>query len=378
MNPVILYLAIGALVGPLGFGLITPDLAQHGRHIEAVSQVVLLFALFGAGLRLRLKLDWQCWRMPVRFATLSMLGTLLLVTIAAHLCLGLELPAALLLAAILAPTDPSLAADVRLPLPDDSGVRTLLTTESALGAVLGVPAVLLALGVLGNYDLGRDGFHWVVTDVVWATAGGVVIGWLTGTLAWRKFGRPQGGREAELPEELIAVGTIAFACGVAMLLRASPLASVFAAGLALSHGGRLAAEARSLRPSARFEGFAARLERFGLVAALLLLGAMLTARNLRADAVVFAVILLTLLRPLAARLGLMGASMPAAQQRLAAWFGMRGIVSVYLLGLAVNHGLDAAMARNLTGIVVVVLVTCVALQELTATPLIGRRVDQRA
>ncbi|HKZ74822.1 MAG TPA: hypothetical protein VJ011_12200, partial [Steroidobacteraceae bacterium] len=105
---------------------------------------------------------------------------------------------------------------------------------------------------------------------------------------------------------------------------------------------------------------------------------MLTARNLRADAVVFAVILLTLLRPLAARLGLMGASMPAAQQRLAAWFGMRGIVSVYLLGLAVNHGLDAAMARNLTGIVVVVLVTCVALQELTATPLIGRRVDQRA
>jgi hypothetical protein len=54
---------------------------------------------------------------------------------------------------------------------------------------------------------------------------------------------------------------------------------------------------------------------------------------------------------------------------------MRGVVSLYLLSVAVNHGLNAGFARHLAGIVVVVLVTCVVLQALSSTPLIGRRVD---
>lgn len=42
MSPAVVYLAIGALVGPIGIRLVAPDLAEHGRLIEAVSETVLL------------------------------------------------------------------------------------------------------------------------------------------------------------------------------------------------------------------------------------------------------------------------------------------------------------------------------------------------
>jgi sodium/hydrogen antiporter len=377
VNPVILCLAIGALIGPLGLGLIAPDLALHSRHIEAVTQVVLLFALFGAGLRMRMRFDRTAWRLPARFALVSTIGTLLLIAVAAHLCFDLDWRAALLLGAILAPTDPALTAEVRLPGADDE-LRGLLGLESTFGALLGVPLVLLALDVFGGYGTGRDGVRWLGIDLVWALAGGLAVGWFIGTLSWRKLVRPQGGRDVEVPDELIAVGTIAVACGVAMLLQASPLAAVFAAGLALSHGGRFNVDARMARTSPRLEAFTARLERFGLTAALLLLGALLTPANFRPDAVIFAVILLTLLRPIAARIGLLRAPLAVARQRLAAWFGMRGIVSIYLLSVAINQGMDAGSARTLTGIVVVMLIASIALHEVTAAPLTRRRADQRA
>lgn len=379
MSPAVVYLAIGALVGPIGIQLVAPDLAEHGRLIEAVSETVLLFALFGAGLRLELTLDWRCWRAPVRFATLAMLVTILLVALAAHVCFDLGFPAALLLGAILAPTDALLAAQAPLPPGgDESGVRTLLTAESALAALLAVPAVLLALGFLGIHDVGPIGMRWVAIDLVWSILGGLALGWMSGALAWRVFVRARAARETELPEEFVAVATIALACGTALILKASPLSAVFAAGLALSHGGHLAASGRTERPSFRFQSFSARLEQFGAVAALPLLGALVHARDVRPAAVIFALVVLILVRPIAARLGLGLTKLPATQQRLAAWFGMRGIVSVYLLSLAANHGLAVGTARYLAGIVLVALVTCVALQALSSTSLIGRRVNQRA
>lgn len=379
MSPAVVYVAVGALIGPMGLKLIAPDFAHHGRLIEGVSETVLLVAVFGAGLRLRFKMQWALWRTPVRFATVSLLGTMLLIALAAHFCFDLAFPAALLVAAILAPTDSLLAAEVRLPpTADDAGVRTLLTAESAIATVLAVPAVLLALGLVGVHELGASGFTWFTLDLLWAIAGGLALGWCSGVLAWRLFMRARSARDADLPEEIVAVGTFALACGAAMVLHTSPLAAVFAAGLALSHGGRRAPQLRSERPSTRFQQFSGRLEQIGGVAALLLLGALVHVRDVRVAAVIFGLIVVTLVRPLAARLAIGFSPLPTAQQRVAAWFGMRGIVSVYLLSVAVNHGLHAGFARQLAGIVLVVLVTCVLLHAVMAVPLIGGRADQRA
>jgi sodium/hydrogen antiporter len=377
VSPAILYLAIGAVVGPIGLGFVAPDVAVHGRHIEAITEVALIAALFAAGLRMRPKLDWLTWRRPLRFAVLTPLATALLVTITAQVCFGLDLPTALLLGAILAPTDLALTADVRLPANvDELGARTWLTAESVVGLALATPLALLALGLRGTHDIGGFGFTWAALDLVWPILAGLAVGWWAGTLVWRVVTRSTPQRDGETPDELVAVGAIALACGLAMLFAASTFCAVFAAGLALARAANRRNEGRADRPSVRFQSFATRLERFAMVAGLLLLGALLPLHLVRPSTILFALLLLIIVRPLAAHIGLTSGGLALDQRRAATWFGMRGVVSLYLLALAVNEGLGAAVTRQLTGIVVVTLVVCVAIQDLTAAPPVGRRIDR--
>jgi sodium/hydrogen antiporter len=377
VSPAIVYLAIGAVVGPIGFALVSPDMAVHGRHIEAVVEVALIAALFATGLRLRPKLDWLTWRRPLRFALVTPLATALLVTIAAQVCFGLDLPTALLLGAILAPTDVALTADVRLPANvDESETRTWLTTESAAGLAVAAPLVLLALGLRGSHEIGGFGLTWLALDLAWPIAAGLALGWWAGALIWRVVTRATSPRDGEVPDELVAVGAIALACGLAMLLSASTLCAVFAAGLALARGANRRNEGRTDRPSARFQAFATRLERFAMVAGLLLLGALLPLHAIRPSTILFALVLLVIVRLLAAHTGLASSGLAPEQRRAVTWLGMRGVVSLYLLALAVNAGLGTALTRELTGIVVFTLVVCVAIQDLTAAPPVGRRVDR--
>jgi NhaP-type Na+/H+ or K+/H+ antiporter len=379
VSPAILYLAIGAVVGPIGLGFVAPDVGVHGRHIEAVTEVALIAALFAAGLRMRPKLDWFTWRRPLRFALLTPLATALLVTITAQVCLGLDLPTALLLAAILAPIDLALTADVRLPANvDESEARIWLTTESVVGLALAVPLALLALGLRGTHDIGRFGLSWAALDLLWPIVAGLALGWWAGVLIWRLVTRTSSPRDAEVPDELVAVGTIALASGLAMLFSASTLCAVFAAGLALARAANRRNEGRADRPSVRFQSFATRLERVAMVAGLLLLGALLPLHSVRPSTIFFALLLLIIVRPLAAHIGLTSSALAIEQRRAVTWFGIRGMVSLYLLALAVNEGLGAAVTRQLTGIVIVTLVVCIAIQDLTAAPPVGRRIDQRA
>jgi sodium/hydrogen antiporter len=377
MTTALVYVAIGALLGPVGLHIVAPNLAEHGRIIEAVTEAVLLFALFSTALRLRLPAHFA-WREPLRFATVSTLGTMLLVSVAARYCLHVDLPVALLLGAILAPADAVLTAAMRTPAGEDANVRSLLAAEGSIGTILAVPFLLLAAGFMGVHDLGHGGVRWAVFDLLWAITGGLLAGWLAGALSWRVFVRARATRDTELPEEVIAVGTIALACGGAMLLGASTFAAVFAAGLALAHGGRLRQVGHADRPSGRFVEFAGRLEHFAAVAALLLLGALFDVRDLRPAVIIFALLVLVLARPLAARLALGWSVAPPGQKQLAGWLGMRGVASLYLLALGANHGLNASLARELTGIVTVVLVTCLAIQAVAVTSFLRKRADQRA
>ena len=323
--------------------------------------------------------SWSTWRRPLRFAVLTPLATAALLTITAQVWLGLDLPTALLLGAVLAPTDLALTADVRLPAnADEADTRTRLTTESVVGIALAVPLVLLALGLRGTHEVGRFGLGWAALDLVWPIAAGLLLGWWAGVLVWRVVTRTTSHRDAEVPDELVAVGTIALACGLAMLIAASTLCAVFAAGLALSRAANRRNEGRADRPSIRFQSFAARLERFAMVAALLLLGALLPLHAVRPSTILFALLLLLVVRPLAAHIGLASSALALEQRRALTWFGMRGAASLYLLALAVNAGIGAALTRQLTGIVVVTLVVCVAIQDLTAAPPVGGRIGQRA
>lgn len=231
----ILYLAVGVGIGPWGLGLLVLDPVDDAHLIERLTEMAVLISLFSVGLKLDLPLRDRRWRIPVQLASVSMVITVGAITAVGVWLLNLLLGAAVLLGAILAPTDPVLASDVQVADPQDRDrLRFGLTGEGGLNDGTAFPFVMLGLGLFSLHDLGEWGWRWWAVDVVWAVVGGVAIGFLLGALVGRfiLYLRTRH-REALGPDEFMVLGLIALAYGVALLCHTYGFLAVFAAGLAL-------------------------------------------------------------------------------------------------------------------------------------------------
>ena len=150
MSPGMIYLAIGYALGPAGWALMTPDPFRYSAELERMAEVALLISLFAVGLKLGVPLRDKRWYLPLRLAFPSMALTVLSVAAIGMFLLGLPAGAAVLLAAILAPTDPVLASDVQVEDSSDRDrLRFSLTAEGGLNDGTAFPFVLFALGMLG-------------------------------------------------------------------------------------------------------------------------------------------------------------------------------------------------------------------------------------
>jgi NhaP-type Na+/H+ or K+/H+ antiporter len=186
LTTALLYLGVGAALGPWGAALLAPDPIRDAAVLERITEVAVIVSLFTAGLKLRLPLSDGRWRPPVLLATVAMGVTIAAVTAASVWLLDLPFGVAVLLGAVLAPTDPVLASDVQVTHAHDAErLRFSLTGEAGLNDGTAFPFVMLGLGLLGAHDLGPYGVRWFAVDLVWAVAAGLTIGALCGTLVGR-------------------------------------------------------------------------------------------------------------------------------------------------------------------------------------------------
>lgn len=390
LSSAMLYLAVGYGLGPEGLGLIRLHPLQDAEIILRLTEIAVLISLFSAGFKLELPLKHRGWRVPVQLATLSMLVTVGCITLAGISLLDLPLGAALLLGAILAPTDPVLASDVQVADPQDSDpLRFGLTGEGGLNDGTAFPLLMLGLGWLSLHELGQGAWRWWTVDVVWAVSGGLLIGYALGLATGRTvlYLRARH-REALGADEFIAFGLIALAYGIALLCHTYGFLAVFAAGLALCRAQRgmgnipapappaaakaTPGEAEETSPQQMMnavESFNSQLERFAEVAIVLVLGALLSHVQLRWNMLWFIPLLFTVIRPLAVWMGLIGTGVTARRRGLMAWFGIRGIGSLYYLAYAIQNGLDKALAQQLLSITVAVVVASIVVHGISVTPL---------
>ncbi len=357
-----LYLAVGVAIGPFGAGLLALDAVSRSALLEPVTEIAVIVSLFTAGLKLRAPLADPIWRPAVRLATVTLALTVGFVAAAGLFGLGLPLGAAVLLGAILAPTDPVLASDVQVADPDDRDrLRVTLTGEAGLNDGTAFPFVMLGLGLAGARDLGTALWRWLALDVVWAVGAGLAIGWALGTVVARLAGR-LGERRREAPggEEYLALGLMALAYGLALAAHAYGFLAVFAAGLAMRTEAGTASEVLA---------FNEQLERLLEVGLVLLVGAMLGPGALTIDTLWFVPLLFLVVRPLSVGLALARARIPANERRLAAWFGIRGIGSLYYLAYASQHGLGVDAADRIADLALTTIAASVVLHGLSVTPL---------
>ena len=408
LSPGVLYLAIGYALGPAGWNVIAPDPIRHAAELERLAEIALLISLFAVGLKLGVPLSDKRWYTPLRLAFPSMALTVMLLVPIGMLLFGLPVGAALLLAAILAPTDPVLASDVQVEDSSDRDrLRFSLTAEGGLNDGTAFPFVMLGLGLLGLHEFGSGGWRWIAVDVLWSIAGGLALGGALGALIGKLvvYLRTQH-KEAVGMDEFLAVGLIAIAYGAAQLSLASGFLAVFAAGLALqrveatSKGSGttnvatkakviLAADSeKAIATHAKLagtymmqqvQGFNGQLERIAELVMVMAAGAMLSYTYVPSGALGFVVLLFVVARPAAVWLGLAGATSMSRDQRiLVSWFGIRGVGSIFYLMYAINHGLPLLLAEQLIAITLTTVAASVVLHGISVTPLMTRYARRKA
>ena len=407
LSPGILYLALGYALGPAGFALMAPDPMVYSADLERMAEVALLISLFAVGLKLGIPLSDKRWYLPLRLAFPSMLLTVALVAAGGAILFGLSVGAAVLLGAILAPTDPVLASDVQVENSSDRDrLRFGLTAEGGLNDGAAFPVVMLALGMLGLHDFGSGAWRWLAIDVLWAVIGGLAIGGALGALVGKLvlYLRTRH-QEAVGLDEFLALGLIAIAYGVAQLSFASGFLAVFAAGLALQRSKEpskpdkpasmakvnLVLDSESEKQLATHadlagaymmeavKGFNGQLERIAELVVVMVTGAMLSYTYVPSRAVWFLLLLFLFARPVSVWLGLLGARTVSPVERiLISWFGIRGVGSIYYLMYAINRGLAEPLARELIAITLTTVAASVVLHGISVTPLMSRYAQQKA
>ncbi len=405
------YLGVGVLLGPVGLGLLSWDLVREAHFFERLTEITVVVSLFTVGLTLRRSPTDRSWWLPIRLASLTMILTILAVVVVGVVLLELPLGVAVLLGAILAPTDPVLASDVQLQHPTDRDIlRHSISGEAGLNDGTAFPFVMLGLGLLGLHPASGSEFlnlwgdrsftlwGWLALDVGWAVTVGLVvgggIGWVVGKLAlWMQHHLSSSFSL----HEFLVLGLIALAYSTAELGYGYGFLAVFAAGYTLryielratnhapepvelppvvlgSKDSDLQALTSEPQKAAQFLAvslldFNDKLEHLLSAAIVVLVGGVLTAEYWTWDVLWLAPLLFLLVRPLTVALGLLGSRVDRIQLALIGWFGIRGIGSIYYLTYAIEHHLAESLAERLTAIVLSLIAVSVVVHGISVTPL---------
>ena len=328
------------LLGLVAFALIPgmPEVLDprgSPRLWEDASEIVLIVVLFATGLRIDSIGTYRLWQPAARLLLVTMPLTIAAVALLGWGLAAMTIPGAILLGAALAPTDPVLAGDAQVGPPlegSEHPVRFALTAEAGLNDGLAFPFVYLGLLLA---ELGPDSTgwfaDWLLRDVLYriavGTALGAGVGWALGKSL---FHTPGGETLARSGPGVIALAAVLLCYGIVELAGGYGFIGVFVAGLVC----RRVEERHQFHR--RLHSFSESIEHAVTAVLLVMLGSTLPALwpvlDWRHTVIGFG--LLLVIRPLAGWLGLLGTALSARERWAVAFFGVRGVGSVYYLGYA--------------------------------------------
>jgi NhaP-type Na+/H+ or K+/H+ antiporter len=305
---------------------------------EYTSELAVIVALFGTGLRIDNLTSYRRWKPTIRLLLVAMPLTILAVALLGFWLAGLTLAGSILLGAVLAPTDPVLAGDVQVGPPTEGGehpVRFALTTEAGLNDGLAFPFVYLGLIVAAEgFSASGIAVEWFARDVVYriavGTASGAFVGWLLGKIL---FSLPSANPLAMTASGGLALAGVLLCYGATELIEGYGFIAAFVAGLTL----RRAEEGHAFH--SRLHNFSEAIEHALTALLLLFLGGALPLlwSELDWQHVAIALALIFIIRPLTGWISLARTDLHGRERLVVAAYGVRGIGSIYYLGYATSH-----------------------------------------
>jgi NhaP-type Na+/H+ or K+/H+ antiporter len=344
-----------------------PDIALH------LTEVCVIVSLMGAGLALNRPVGRRLWSSTWRLLGITMPLSMLAVGFLGWSVLGLGAASAVLLAAALAPTDPVLATEVQVSEPvveeegEDDEARFSLTSEAGLNDGLAFPFTYaaIAISVAGVAPSGWLG-EWLLVDVAWRLTVGVAfglgVGWLLGRLFFSSVSERL--RLTEKAEGFVAIAATFLAYGVTELAEGYGFVAVFVCACAIRGSERQHGYHGVLHK------FVEQIERLLTVAVVVLLGGAV-ARGLLAGAgwleIGVALAFLLVIRPAAGWIGLTPGKTGPRERAVIAFFGVRGVGSLFYVAYALQEG-EFPGGDRLWTIVALVVVGSIVIHGIAATP----------
>lgn len=385
-------LILGFAVIALPLGLEAPNPKTMGNYTEHLTELGVIVALMGAGLKIDRPPSFRGWNVTWRLLGITMILTIGLSALLGWWILALTPAAALLLGAVIAPTDPVLAAEVQVGAPGagsenteveekgDSGnkeedqMRFALTSEAGLNDGFAFPFTNMAIAMTIAGAHPRNWVtNWLLIDVLYQLILAIIVGIVLGYFAAHIF--LNRSAKTELAKAMMGIGSLAATLiiyGATEYIGGYGFIAVFAGAVAIRNYQRDHDYHKNLHI------FIEKSERLFTAVILIAFGGAIAGGLLEPltwEIVLCAILIIFIVRPLTGVIGLIGFKQALWRERFAISFmGIRGIGSFYYLAYALNQG-DFPEGDDIWALVGLIVVISIFIHGFTATP-ITKKLDK--
>ncbi|MFK8103897.1 MAG: cation:proton antiporter [Saprospiraceae bacterium] len=364
-------LLVGVLLYYLDIPLLWPDPFWPDQWLLYISEAIVIISLMGTGLKIGKKHSIQNWKIPLRLILITMPLTMLAVYFLATEFLLFSIPAAILLAAALAPTDPVLAAEVQIEDTNSNegknSVEFILTAEAGINDGLAFPFTFLAILVAdGQLDLQ----HWFLDKFLLKILLGVAIGYFIGSFIGYLIERLPKINGISNPHGFVSLSITFMTYGIAELLHGYGFLAVFIAALSIRYAEDMEGNIKE-----KMHDFVEEMEKLLLVIWIILFGGSILNGILSLaswDGAIFAAIFIFLIRPLAGYLSLWKTKLSTVEKLAVSFCGIRGIGSIFYLSWAFLQTDNFAEKNLIYSIAAFVILFSILIHGSTAPSIMGR------
>ncbi|RYZ28417.1 MAG: sodium:proton antiporter [Chitinophagaceae bacterium] len=349
-----------------------PEISIH------LTELVVIISLMGSGLKIDQPFSFRTWQTPFRLVSVTMILCIALVALLAVWLLNFSVASAVLLGAVLAPTDPVLASDVQVEPPNEGrkeNVKFSLTAEAGMNDGMAFPftwlAIILASKGINSYaELG----HWFLIDVLYKLAAGVLAGILLGRLlAYLVFDLPERKNFVVIKDGFVAVATTLMVYGLTEMIHGYGFIAVFVTAITLRN------YEINHKYHKKLHDFTDQIERILVSIVLIVFGGTIIhgiLQPLNWKMVILGIAFIVFIRPASAWVGMVGTKLKPKEKTVIAFFGIRGIGSFFYLAFAM-YETDFGPERELWAVVSFIVLLSLLIHGLTATKTI-RKLEKEA
>ena len=335
----LLYVLVGLVIYLLFPSLLPSPLpVGNGMVTLHLTELIVIIALMGTGIKIDRSFSFRQWSTPLRLIGIAMIFCIAVCSAMGIFMLDMTLPSALLLGAVLAPTDPVLAADVQVGPPGEKQkfeTKFALTTEAGMNDGMAFPFVYLAILAATKGLNVKTVMNWLGNDFFYKIVSGLLLGWLCGKLVgYLVFSLAKKYNLLKAGDGFLAFSLTLLTYALTELLGGYGFIAVFISALTLRN------YEKGHHFHEQLHSFTDQLERFLLGILLIFFGgalAMGILKPLTFGMAGVSLAFLLLIRPGISFLSLLGANIQMKEKLAISFFGIRGMGSIFYLAFAFEH-----------------------------------------